>query len=76
MRPDESSPPWSVRSPRSSARTPAADQLHEQLGLEDDRAAEDDVLVDERDKALQILSLHGCSPLAGDRTSTPAYHAC
>ena len=46
------------------------------LGLEDDRAAEDDVRVDERDKALQILSLHGCSPLAGDRTTPPAYHAC
>ena len=33
------------------------------VGLEDDRAAKDDVLVEERDKALEVLRLHGCSKL-------------
>jgi hypothetical protein len=33
------------------------------VGLEDDRAAKDDVLVEERDKALEILRLNGCSKL-------------
>jgi hypothetical protein len=33
------------------------------VGLEDDRAAKDDVLVEERDQPLEILRLHGCSKL-------------